>query len=67
MELIIWSFAVKHAVLLYNRIPNHLFGPTSMEFLTKTKASHFNLLCTHVWGCTVYVLDPKLKDGQNIP
>ncbi len=48
-------------------IPNHLSGLTPFKLLTKTKANHCDLLCTHVWGCPVYVLDPKLQDEQKIP
>ncbi len=57
-NLALWGFAVKHAVCLHNRIPNCLFGLTSLKLLIKIKANHQYLLHTHVWGCTVYVLDP---------
>ncbi len=60
-------FAVKHDVWLHNCIPNHLSGLTPMELPTKTKANHFDLLHTNVWGCPVDVLDPKLQDGPKIP
>ena len=38
-----------------------------MELLTKTKTDHRDLLHYHVWGCPVFVLDPKLQDGKKIP
>jgi hypothetical protein len=38
-----------------------------LELLTKTKADHRDLLRSHVWGCPVFVLDPKLQDGKKIP
>ena len=66
-NLALWGFAVKHAVWIHKGIPNHLSGLTPLELLTKTKANHRDLLRTHVWGCPVYVLDPKLQDGQKIP
>ena len=66
-DLALWSFAVKHAAWLYNRVPNRVSGLTPMELLTKTKANHKDLLRTHVWGCPVFVLDPKLQDGKKIP
>ncbi len=66
-NLALWGFAVKHAVWLHNRIPNHLVGLTSLESITKTKANHCNLLHTHVWGCSFYPLDPKPQDGQKLP
>ncbi len=52
-NLALWGFAVKHAVWLYNRIPNRLSGLTPLELLTKTKANHFDFLHIHVWGCPV--------------
>ncbi len=66
-NLALWGFAAKHAVWLHNCIPNHLSGLKPLELHTKTKANHHDLLHTHVWGCPVYVLDPKLQDGQKIP
>eukprot|EP01082_Thalassiosira_pseudonana_P009463 g8665.t1 g8665 contig3:647373-650417(+) len=66
-DLCLWSFAVKHAAWLYNRLPNRKSGLTPFELLTRTKANHRDLLRTHVWGCPVYVLDPKLQDGKKLP
>ncbi len=53
-------FAVKHAVWLHNHVSNHLYSLTPLDLITKAKASHCDLLHTCVWGCPVYVLDPKL-------
>ncbi len=64
-NLILWGFAVKHAVLLHKIITNLLSGLLPIEWLIKTKA-YCNLLCTHVSGCWVYVLDPKIQDGIKI-
>ncbi len=61
------GFAAKHAVWLHNCIPKYLSGPTPMKLLTKTKANHCDLLGTHVRGYPIYVLDPKLQDGQKTP
>ncbi len=47
-DILLWPFAVKHAVWLYNRVPNRLSGLTLLELLTKSKADHCNLLCSHV-------------------
>ncbi len=63
----LWPFAVRHAVWLYNRLPNGVTGLSPMKILTGTRSYHQDLLCTHVWGCPVYVLDPKLQDGKKIP
>ncbi len=63
----LWPFAVCHALWLYNRLPNRVTGLSSMEILTGTRFDHQDLLRTHVWGCSVYVLDPKLQDGKKMP
>ena len=38
-----------------------------MEIFTGSKSDHSQLLNAHTWGCPVYVLDPRLKDGKKIP
>lgn len=66
-DLALWGFAIKHAAWLHNRIPSQTTGLTPLELLSKTKAGHRDLLHSHVWGCPVFVLDPKLQDGKKIP
>ena len=66
-DISLWPFAVKHAVWLYNRMPNHVTGITPLERLTNTKADHKDLLRSHVWGCPTFVLDARLQDGKKIP
>ncbi len=44
----LWSFAVHHAVWLYNRLPNGVTGLSPMEILTGTRSDHRDLLCTQV-------------------
>jgi hypothetical protein len=63
----LWPFAVQHAVWLFNRIPNRVTGLTPLEVFTKTKSDHRDLQRAHVWGCPVFVLDPRLHDGKKIP
>jgi hypothetical protein len=66
-DLALWGFAVKHDAWIYNRVPSRSSGLTPLELLTKTKVDHEDFLRTHVWGCPVFVLDPKLQDGKKIP
>ena len=66
-DITLWPFAVKHAVWLYNRVPNRESGLTPMELITRQKADHLDLLRSHVWGCPAYVLEPKLQNGQKLP
>ncbi len=63
----LWPFAVCHTVWLYNCLPNGVTGMSPMEIVTGTCLDHWDVLRTHVWGCSVYVLDPKLEDGKKIP
>ena len=63
----LWPFAVKHVVWLYNHVPSFESGLTPMEFFTKQKADHRDILRSHVWGCPAYVLKPKLQNGQKRP
>ncbi len=63
----LWPFAVHHAVWLYNCLPNRVTGLSPIEILTGIPLDHQDLLRIHVWGCPVYVLDPKLQDEKKIP
>ncbi len=66
-DISLWPFAVKHAVWLFNRVPNRESGLTPLELITKQKADHRDILRSHVWGCPAYVLEPKLQNGQKLP
>jgi hypothetical protein len=65
-DISLWPFAVKHAVWLYNHVPNHLSGLTPLELLMKSKADHPDILRSHVWGCPAIVLDPNLQNDQKL-
>ncbi len=63
----IWSryscpLGFSHAAWLHNCI-NCISSITPMKLLSKTKATHFNLL-HHVWDCPVYDIDPMLQDPK---
>jgi hypothetical protein len=66
-DISLWPFAVKHAVWLYNQVPNCTSGLTPLELLTKSKADHRDLLRCHVWGCPAIVLEPHLQNEQKLP
>ena len=66
-NLALWAFAVRHAVWTYNRLPNVITGLTPYELMTRHCADHQDLRRSHVWGCPVYVLDPKIQDGGKVP
>jgi hypothetical protein len=67
-NLSLWPFALDHAVYLWNNIPNEPSSLAPIKLFTRTCFTHYtHLRCLHVWGCPVYVLDPKLQDGHKIP
>ena len=66
-DLSLRLFDVRHAVWFHNRVPNQHSSLTPIELLKNKKSNHRHLLRYHVWGCTVYVLDPKLHNGRKIP
>ena len=42
-------------------------GLSAMSMYTKTARDPSKLSELHVWGCPVYVLEPKLQDGKKLP
>jgi hypothetical protein len=66
-DLSLWSFAVKHSVWIYNRVPNAWSGLNPLELVTKKWSDYKDILRCHVWGCQVYVLNAKLQNDQRLP
>jgi len=63
----LWPFAVDYAIFLWNNTPRMDSGLSPLDLLSGTKGDCHLLHNTRVWGCPVYVLDPKLQDGHKIP
>ena len=63
----LWPMALSHATYLFNNTPNIATGVSPISVFTKATPSMHTLRNVHTWGCPVYVLAPKLKDGQKIP
>ncbi len=66
-DISLWPFAVKHAVWIYNRVPNRQSGLTPLELLMKSKADHRDILRAHVWGCPAIVLEPQVQNDKKLP
>ena len=67
-ETNLWPFAVDHAVYIWNHLPNMQSAIAPID--TFTELLHFgyrNLQRLHVFGCPVYVFDPKMQDGKKLP
>ena len=64
----LWPFAVDHAVYLWNNVPDAVNRLSPIEHFTRTTFPNYHhLQRLHVFGCPVYVLDPKLQDGKKLP
>jgi hypothetical protein len=64
----LWAFAINYAIWVYNRLPSDMLGGLSPnEVWSGKRCDHSELRRAHVFGCPVYVLDPKLADGDKIP
>ena len=48
-------------------MPREKSGLLPLELFYSTKSDHEEIHTAKVWGCPVYVLDPTLQDGKNIP
>ena len=59
--------AVKHLICLYNRMPKTFSRITPLELLTRSKSEYRYLLCCHVWGCPIFVLEKMLQNDQKLP
>ena len=65
--LTFWPMAMTYAIWIYNQLPQRSSGLSPEELWCRNKSSRTNLKRAHVFGCPVYVLHPKLQDGQSIP
>ena len=62
----IWPMAILYAEWLYNHMPKQN-GLAPVELLSRTKVSFGKLQHAHVFGCPVYVLDPKMQNFSMMP
>jgi len=67
-DLELWPFAVNHVVFLWNHIPRKDTSLSPIELFSGTSfPSKSHLQYLHVWGCPVFVLDPKIQDSHKLP
>ena len=67
-DMRLWPFALDQAAYLYNRFPrdpSSVLSPLKIHIGVKLDKSV--LRSEKLWGCHVYVLDPKLQDGKKLP
>jgi hypothetical protein len=64
----LWPFAVDHSVYLWNSLPARHIRLSPKEILADScYFNHHHLQRSHVFGCPVFVLDPRLQDAKSIP
>ena len=64
----LWPFAIDYSVHLWNTMPTRDRVVSPMELLSSMAfRNHHHLQRAHVFGCPVFVLDPKLQDSKKIP
>jgi hypothetical protein len=67
-DLALWLFSLEHVMYLWNNMLQQESKMAPIELFTGQKLASYNhVQRLHVWGCPVYVLDPKLQDGKKIP
>ena len=67
-DLSLWPFALNHAVWMWNNLPKRGSFMAPLELFSGTVFPTLDHLHrSHVWGCPVYVLDPKIQDGKKLP
>lgn len=63
----LWPLELQHAVYLHNNTPRMDTTLSPNEVCTRTKSRYSYIRNSHPWGCPIYVLDPRLQDGQKFP
>ena len=63
----LWPQALDYAVWVFNRLPSSTTGLSPNELWSQSRDYSHDLRRAHVFGCPVYVLDPKLQDGGKLP
>ena len=58
---------MSYAVNIHSHTPKRTEKQSPLEMWTSAKSTHTHLTNSCVWGCTTYVLDPRLQDGFKIP
>jgi hypothetical protein len=61
----LWPMSVTYATHIYNSNPK--YGISPLHIFTGIILPRHRLMDMHVWGCPVYVLDPKVQQGRTLP
>ena len=68
-DINLWPFAVKYAAYIWNHLPDPKseHSPEEIFYSSSRNKDVDPLSEARVFGCPVYVLDPKLQDGNKLP
>jgi hypothetical protein len=61
----LWPQAVTYTTHVYNTTPKD--GVCHADIFFGSAVPRHRFMDLHVWGCPVYLLDPKIQQGQNLP
>jgi hypothetical protein len=61
----LWTMAVSYAAHIHNNTPRNGICPA--DVFTGANVPRHRLLYYRVWGCPMYVLDPKVQAGKKLP
>ena len=64
----LWPFAVDYAIFIWNNFSTNSTKLCPLELFSGALfPNHNHLQRTHIFGCPVFILDPKLQDAKKIP
>ena len=68
-DINLWPFAVQYAAYIWNHLPDpkNDLSPEEIFYSSRRNTAVDPLSEARVFGCPVYVLDPKLQDGKKLP
>ena len=67
-DMALWPYAMEQAVYIWNHLPREDSGLSPSELFFGVKdTNHDAIKNAKVWGCPLYVLNPKLQDGKKLP
>jgi hypothetical protein len=62
----LWCFALTYATWIHNHAPTHDLGFAPIKLFSGIQLHCHDLCCVWVFGCSSYVLDPRLQDNFTI-
>jgi hypothetical protein len=61
----LWTQVFTYDAHIYNNTPKD--GVCTEDMFTGSVVPHHRLMDLHVWGCPLYVLDPRIQQDKKLP